>query len=58
MLCVSKTIIHRSQEGRAALATSFQLFKFLALYSLLQFSCTLQMDLDGSYLSQYQFMVR
>lgn len=43
-------------EGRAALATSFQLFKYMALYAAVQFSCSLQMDLANSYLSEYQFL--
>ena len=43
-------------EGRAALATSFQVFKFMALYAAVQFSCSLQMNLANSYLSEYEFL--
>jgi predicted P-type ATPase len=43
-------------EGRAALATSFQLFKFMALYAIVQFSCSLQMNLVESYLAEYEFL--
>jgi cation-transporting ATPase 13A2 len=43
-------------EGRAALATSFQLFKFMALYACVQFSTSLQMNLANTYLSEYEFL--
>lgn len=43
-------------EGRAALATAFQLFKFMALYAFVQFSCSLQMNLADTYLSELQFL--
>ena len=43
-------------EGRAALATGFQLFKYMALYAATQFACSLQMNLAGTYLSEYQFL--
>ena len=43
-------------EGRAALSTSFQLFRFIALYAAVQFSNSLQMNLLGSYLSELEFL--
>ena len=43
-------------EGRASLATSFQMFRFMALYAAVQFSCSLQMDLADTYLSEYEFL--
>ena len=44
------------REGRAALATGFQLFKFMALYAAVQFANSLQMDLAGTYLSEMEFL--
>lgn len=43
-------------EGRAAICTGFQLFKFMALYAAVQFSNSLMMDLSGTYLSEYEFL--
>lgn len=43
-------------EGRAAICTGFQLFKFMALYAAVQFSNSLMMDLTGTYLSEYEFL--
>eukprot|EP00002_Diphylleia_rotans_P033447 TRINITY_DN7112_c0_g1_i1.p1 TRINITY_DN7112_c0_g1~~TRINITY_DN7112_c0_g1_i1.p1 ORF type:complete len:1215 (-),score=179.41 TRINITY_DN7112_c0_g1_i1:162-3806(-) len=50
--CVETTI----REGRAALATSFQCFKFMALYSLVQFTSVLQMYTLGITLGDFQFL--
>jgi predicted P-type ATPase len=43
-------------EGRASIATSFQMFKFMSLYAFVQFSCSLQMDLSDTYLSELEFL--
>jgi len=51
--CVIKLL----REGRAALTTSFQCFKFMALYSMIQFvTVTLLYSLDKN-LIDYQFLI-
>jgi len=44
------------REGRCALVTSFQLFKYMALYSLIQFSSVLLLYRIGSTLGDWQFL--
>eukprot|EP00002_Diphylleia_rotans_P032381 TRINITY_DN6796_c0_g1_i7.p1 TRINITY_DN6796_c0_g1~~TRINITY_DN6796_c0_g1_i7.p1 ORF type:complete len:1160 (+),score=178.83 TRINITY_DN6796_c0_g1_i7:67-3546(+) len=44
------------REGRAALSTSFQSFKFMAMYSLIQFMTVLQMYTLGITLADMQFL--
>lgn len=51
-----ESIITLLLEGRAAICTGFQLFKFMALYAAVQFSNSLMMDLSGTYLSEYEFL--
>ena len=50
-------VIEVLKEGKCALVTSFQIFKFIILYSIIQFiSVTFLIILD-SYLSDWQFLV-
>ena len=50
-------VIEVLREGKCALVTSFQIFKYILLYSLIQFiSVTLLILLD-SYLSNWEYMV-
>ena len=50
-------VIEVLKEGKCALVTSFQIFKYILLYSLIQFiSVTLLILLD-SYLSNWEYMV-
>jgi cation-transporting ATPase 13A3/4/5 len=44
------------KEGRAALSTSFAAFKFMALYSMIQFTSLLLLYSRGSSLGDYQFV--
>ncbi|XP_039253906.2 polyamine-transporting ATPase 13A3-like [Styela clava] len=44
------------REGRAALVTSFGMFKFMALYSMIQFTTVLLLYTNNSNLSDYQFL--
>lgn len=50
--CVPKVI----REGRAALVTSFGLFKFMILYSLLEFFSTVLLYGEKSALSDFEFL--
>ncbi|KAL0227920.1 hypothetical protein RCL1_004063 [Eukaryota sp. TZLM3-RCL] len=50
--CVTATI----REGRAALVTSLQSFKFMALYSIIQFITVLVLYRIGSNLGDWQFL--
>jgi cation-transporting ATPase 13A3/4/5 len=43
-------------EGRGALATCFQLFRFMALYSMIQFGCCIMLYFKGSNLGDSQFL--
>jgi cation-transporting ATPase 13A3/4/5 len=50
-------VVRLLREGRAALTTSFQCFKFMALYSMIQFiTVTLLYSLDRN-LIDYQFLI-
>jgi predicted P-type ATPase len=51
-----ESIITLLLEGRASIATSFQMFKYMTLYAFVQFSCSLQMDLSDTYLSELEFL--
>jgi len=44
------------KEGRAALVTSFSIFKFIALYSIVQFVSVLILTSKGARLSDYMFL--
>ena len=49
-------VITLLREGRAAMTTSFQAFKFIELYSLIQFfSCIILYSIDAS-LTDWQFL--
>lgn len=50
--CVPKVI----REGRAALVTAFGLFKFMILYSLLEFFSTVLLYSEKSALSDFEFL--
>ena len=45
-----------AREGRAALTNSFQCFKFMALYSMIQFSTVTLILASGSDLSNYEYI--
>lgn len=44
------------REGRAALVTSFSCFKYMALYSLIQFTSVTLLYAFGSNLGDFQFL--
>jgi cation-transporting P-type ATPase 13A2 len=44
------------REGRCALATSIQVFKFMALYSMIQFSSIILVYSIGSVFGDYQYL--
>ncbi|EGR27385.1 hypothetical protein IMG5_196550, partial [Ichthyophthirius multifiliis] len=50
--CIIQVLI----EGRAALVTSFSCFKFMALYSMIQFVCTTLLFTVGSLPADLQFL--
>ncbi len=50
--CIPKIL----SEGRGALATCFQLFRYMALYSMIQFSCCILLYFEGANLGNYQFL--
>ena len=43
-------------EGRASLVTSFQLFRFMAMYSLIQFTAAILCYFKGGVLGNYQYL--
>lgn len=49
-------VINLLREGRAALTTTFQAFKFIELYSIIQFYTVSMLYLKGSNLSDNQFL--
>lgn len=49
-------VISLLREGRAALTTTFQAFKFIELYSIIQFYTVSMLYLKGSNLSDNQFL--
>ena len=49
-------IIELLKEGKCALVTSLEIFKYILLYSLIQFISVTLLILIGSYLSDWQFM--
>ena len=49
-------IIELLKEGKCALVTSFQIFKYIMLYSLIQFVSVNLLIIIHSYLSDWQFM--
>ena len=44
------------KEGKAALVTSLQTFKYMMMYSLVQFICVTLLNINSSYLSDWQFL--
>ena len=44
------------KEGKAALVTSLQTFKYMMMYSLVQFICVTLLNVNYSYLSDWQFL--
>ena len=44
------------KEGKAALVTSLQTFKYMMMYSLVQFICVTLLNINYSYLSDWQFL--
>ncbi|XP_053420707.1 probable cation-transporting ATPase 13A4 isoform X2 [Nycticebus coucang] len=49
-------ILHLIKEGRAALVTSFCMFKYMALYSMIQYVGVLLLYWETNSLSNYQFL--
>lgn len=49
-------IVKLLREGRCALSTSFQCFKYMALYSMIQFATVVMLYDSYSNLSDYQFL--
>jgi hypothetical protein len=45
-------------EGRASLVTSFQLFKFMSMYSIIQFGASVLLYFDGSTFGNWQFLLQ
>ena len=44
------------KEGRAALSTSFQSFKYMTSYSLIQFTSTFLLECSGTILGDFQYL--
>jgi len=44
------------KEGRSSLATSFQLFRFMALYSMTQFTTAILVTFNSSFLGNWQYL--
>lgn len=44
------------REGKASLVTSIQTFKYMMVYSLIQFICVTIMNIVGTYLTDWQFL--
>ncbi|CAG9864440.1 unnamed protein product [Phyllotreta striolata] len=49
-------LVHLMLEGRCALVTSFAIFKYMALYSLIQFFTVLILYKEHSIMGDYQFL--
>lgn len=49
-------ILHLIREGRCALTTSFETFKYMAMYSLIQFMTVLILYTEGAALSNLEFL--
>ena len=50
------SIIHLLREGRCALMTSFSNFKYIEMYSMVQFTNVILLYTVGSNMSNYQFL--
>ena len=50
------SIIHLLREGRCALMTSFSNFKYIEMYSMVQFTNVFLLYTVGSNMSNYQFL--
>jgi len=44
------------REGRSSLATSFQLFRFMALYSMTQFTTAILVTFNASFLGNWEYL--
>ncbi|OMJ77375.1 hypothetical protein SteCoe_23073 [Stentor coeruleus] len=49
-------VIYTLKEGRCALATSFQCFKFMFMYSVIQFTCAVMLYLEQSNMTNNQYI--
>ncbi|XP_052127712.1 polyamine-transporting ATPase 13A3 isoform X3 [Frankliniella occidentalis] len=49
-------VLHLIREGRCALTTSFETFKYMAMYSLIQFITVLILYTEGAALSNLEFL--
>ena len=49
-------IVPLLKEGKSSLVTSIQTFKYMMMYSLVQFLCVTMLMVLNSYLSEYQFL--
>nr|XP_033814173.1 probable cation-transporting ATPase 13A4 isoform X2 [Geotrypetes seraphini] len=52
--CVSRLV----KEGRAALVTSFCVFKYITLYSMIQYCCLLLLYWQTKLLGMYQYLIQ
>ncbi len=50
--CIPKLLL----EGRSALATAFQLFRFMALYSIIQFTNVVLLNFNAAFLGNWQYL--
>lgn len=51
-----RCVVNVIREGRASLATSFSAFKFMAMYSMIQFTSIIFLYWQGSTLADFQFV--
>ncbi|OMJ82558.1 hypothetical protein SteCoe_16723 [Stentor coeruleus] len=49
-------VIYTLKEGRCALATSFQCFKFMFMYSVIQFTCAVMLYLEQTNMTNNQYI--
>lgn len=49
-------VVNLLREGRAALATSLQAFKYIEIYAMIQFSSILLLSPEGCSLSEAQYL--
>jgi len=50
--CIPKLL----REGRSALTTAFQLFRFMALYSIIQFANVVLLNFNATFLGNWQYL--
>ncbi|XP_029472483.1 probable cation-transporting ATPase 13A4 [Rhinatrema bivittatum] len=51
-------VAHLVKEGRAALVTSFCMFKYITLYSMIQYCCLLLLYWQTKILGMYQYLIQ